>query len=151
MSDGLDGFTGSGQIVTVGTLASGDADAVVSNADSTTAGKVEIATIAETNTGTSQTLAVSPDGLDGFTGSGQIVTVGTLATGDADTIVSNADSATAGKIEVATIAETNTGTSQTLSVSPDGLEGWTGSAQITAIGTLASGDADAAVTMQPEQ
>ena len=49
-----------------------------------------------------------------------------MTVGDVDQVVSNADSVTAGKIEVATIAETNTGTSQTTAVSPDGLDGWTG-------------------------
>jgi len=45
-------------------------------ADLTTAGVIEIATGAETNTGTDATRAVSPDGLDDWTGSAQVVTVG---------------------------------------------------------------------------
>ena len=49
-----------------------------------------------------------------------------------------ADLTTSGTIEVATVAETNTGTDATRAVSPAGLEGWTGSAAITTVGTLAS-------------
>lgn len=50
-------------------------------ADLTTAGVVEIATGAETNTGTDATRAVSPDGLNDWTGSTQLTTLGTVATG----------------------------------------------------------------------
>jgi hypothetical protein len=49
-----------------------------------------------------------------------------------------ADLTTAGVIEIATGAETNTGTDATRAVSPDGLDDWTGSAQITTVGTIAS-------------
>lgn len=49
-----------------------------------------------------------------------------------------ADLTTQGIIEIATGAETNTGTDATRAVSPDGLDDWTGSAQITTVGTLAS-------------
>lgn len=45
-------------------------------ADLTTSGTIEIATGAETNTGTDATRAVSPDGLDDWTGSAQVVTLG---------------------------------------------------------------------------
>ena len=51
------------------------------NASTTVKGIIEIATIAETNTGTDATRAVSPDSLDGWTGSGQITTVGTIGNG----------------------------------------------------------------------
>ena len=51
------------------------------NASTTVKGIIEIATITETNTGTDATRAVSPDGLDGWTGSGQLTTVGTIASG----------------------------------------------------------------------
>ena len=50
-------------------------------ADLTTPGIIEIATGVETNTGTDATRAVSPDGLDDWTGSAQVVTLGTIATG----------------------------------------------------------------------
>ena len=51
------------------------------DASTTQKGIVELATIAETNTGTDDTRAVTPDGLDGWTGSAQITTLGTIATG----------------------------------------------------------------------
>ncbi len=44
-----------------------------------------------------------------------------------------------GIIEIATGAETNTGTDATRAVSPDGLDDWTGSAQVTTLGTIATG------------
>ena len=121
--DGLDDWTGSAQITTVGTLAAGDADAVVSDANLTTKGKVELATGTETNTGTDATRAVTPDGLDDWTGSAQITTVGTLSSGDVTAQVSASNTTTAGKIEVATAAETTTGTDAGRAVSPDGLAG----------------------------
>lgn len=52
-------------LTSVGTLTSGNADAVVSAASTTTAGKIEVATAAETTAGTDATRAVSPDGLAG--------------------------------------------------------------------------------------
>lgn len=50
-------------------------------ASTTVKGIIEIATITETNAGTDATRAVSPDGLDGWTGSTQVTTVGTISTG----------------------------------------------------------------------
>ena len=47
-------------------------------ASATVAGIVELATIAETNTGTDATRAVTPDGLDGWTGSTSLTTLGTI-------------------------------------------------------------------------
>lgn len=44
-----------------------------------------------------------------------------------------------GIVELATITETNTGTDATRAVTPDGLDGWTGSARITTVGTIGSG------------
>ena len=67
---GIDITNGDGSITIAGEAAS-----------DTNAGIVELATIAETNTGTSTTLAVTPDGLDGWTGSAQVTTLGTIATG----------------------------------------------------------------------
>ena len=52
-------------LTTVGTVTTGNVDAVVSDANLTTKGKIEIATAAETTTGTDATRAVSPDGLAG--------------------------------------------------------------------------------------
>ena len=50
-------------------------------ASATQAGVVELATGAETNTGTATDRAVTPDGLDDWTGSGQVTTVGTISSG----------------------------------------------------------------------
>lgn len=59
------GYPGDSSLTTVGTVTSGNVDAVVSAASLTVAGKIEIATAAETTTGTDATRAVSPDGLSG--------------------------------------------------------------------------------------
>lgn len=53
------------------------------DADASTKGIVELATTAETTTGTDATRAVTPDGLkDGYQGSSNVVTVGTITTGN---------------------------------------------------------------------
>lgn len=96
---------------------------LVATASTTTPGIIEIATGAETNTGTDATRAVSPDGLDDWTGSAQIATVGTLSAGNVDSAVSASSTTTAGKIEVAIASEVNTGTDATRAVSPDSLAG----------------------------
>jgi len=57
-------FTQEG-ITKVGTVTEGNVDAVVTNASDSSKGKVELATISETNTGTDATRAVTPDGLSG--------------------------------------------------------------------------------------
>jgi len=85
MSSSSNAFTGDGSALTSlnatqltsGTVPVGRLD----NASTTQEGIVELATGAETNTGTSTTKAVTPDGLDDWTGSAQIVTVGTIANG----------------------------------------------------------------------
>ena len=82
------GFTGAGSITTVGTLASGNATAIVDAATATAAGKVELATTAEVTTGTDTTRAVTPDGLkDGYQGSGNVTTLGTVTSGDVSAIL----------------------------------------------------------------
>jgi hypothetical protein len=64
-----------------------DADSVTINAANTAAsdsaaGVVELATTAETTTGTDATRAVTPDGLkDGYQGSANVTTLGTIGTG----------------------------------------------------------------------
>jgi len=69
-------------ITTVGTLDTGNATAIVSAASAAAAGKVELATTAETATGTDATRAVTPDGLkDGYPGSANVTTLGTIVTG----------------------------------------------------------------------
>ena len=64
---------------------SGDYSATIGivSASTTVIGAVELATTAETTTGTDTTRAVTPDGLkDGYQGSTNVVTVGTIATGE---------------------------------------------------------------------
>lgn len=59
-----------------------DVTALVTAATDVAAGKIEIATTAETTTGTDATRAITPDGLEnGFDGSTNIVTLGTVTTG----------------------------------------------------------------------
>jgi hypothetical protein len=59
----------------------------------------------------------------GYPGDSSLTTVGTVTTGNVDAVVSAASDSTAGKVELATIAETDTGTDTTRSVTPDGLHG----------------------------
>ena len=83
---------GTGDVTTVeildGTIVNADVDAAaaiagtkITSASVTVVGTVELATGAETNTGTDATRAVTPDGLDDWTGSAQVTTVGIVATG----------------------------------------------------------------------
>ena len=66
--------------------------------------------------------------------------IDTSASGVVVTIAGEAASTTnIGVVELATGGETNTGTSATLAVTPDGLDDWTGSAQIATVGTVTSG------------
>ena len=65
--------------------------------------------------------------------------VGILTAGDATGIVDAATLTAAGKVELATVSETNTGTDATIAVTPDGLDGWTGSAQVTTVGIVGTG------------
>lgn len=44
-----------------------------------------------------------------------------------------------GTVAYATIVETNTGTETAKAVTPDGLDGWTGSVQLTTLGTMGGG------------
>jgi hypothetical protein len=60
----------------------GDVTVTAETASATNPGVVELATTAETTTGTDTTRAVTPDGLkDGFQGSANIVAVGTITSG----------------------------------------------------------------------
>lgn len=107
-------------------------------ASTTVAGIIELATITETNTGTSVTRAVTPDGLDSWTGSAQITTLGTVGTGTwnggviAEAYLQNqsgtntgdelaASATVSGVVELATNAETATGTDTVRAVTPAGL------------------------------
>jgi len=63
--------------------ASGDVTLSVGTASAADRGIVELATTAETTTGTDTARAVTPDGLkDGYQGSTNVVTVGTISTGE---------------------------------------------------------------------
>lgn len=123
----------------------------------TYSGSIEVATIAETNTGTDATRAVSPDGLNDWTGgAGAITKLGTIATGvwngtainatylDGQSGTNTGDEAAAsltvaGVIEIATPTEVNTGTDDTRAVSPVGLTAWTGDTALATVGTIATG------------
>jgi len=62
---------------------SGDATVNVPNASTSVRGVVELATTAETTTGTDANRVVTPDGLkDGYQGSTNVTTLGTIGTGD---------------------------------------------------------------------
>jgi len=62
---------------------SGDVTLNVVNASASTKGVVELATTAETTTGTDADRVVTPDGLkDGYQGSTNVTTLGTIATGE---------------------------------------------------------------------
>ena len=65
--EALAAFTGSANITTVGTLAGGSADAIVSAASESAAGKVELAAGAEVNAGADAARAISPDAVAGST------------------------------------------------------------------------------------
>ena len=99
----------------------------IENASTTASGIVELATVAETNAGTDDTRAVTPDGLDGWTGSAQITTLGTIGTGVwqgsviAEAYLPNASTTAQGVVELATSAEVDTGTATNLAITPDAL------------------------------
>ena len=115
-------------------------EATVADADATTKGIVELATTAETTTGTDSTRAVTPDGLkDGYQGSTNIVTVGSITTGgwrgdaiDQAYLVGqsgtntgdepDASESVKGIVELATTGEADTGTDTARAVTPAGLK-----------------------------
>lgn len=112
---------------------------IVTAASETAAGKVELATDAETITGTDTARAVTPANLQAKVASDTAKGIVELAT-DAE-VVTGSDTARAvtpaglhnktaseaarGVVELATAAETTTGTDATRAVSPDGLAGST--------------------------
>ena len=104
---------------------------------------VDILTITSANTVTADLNAIVTIGgntiLDATSTVSALTTVGTLSAGNATAIVDAATLIAAGKIEIATGAETNTGTDATRAVSPDALDDWTGSIQVTTLGTIATG------------
>lgn len=97
------------------TMSSGAVTIAGEDASTTNKGIVELATTAETTTGTDTGRAVTPDGLkDGFAGSTNIVTIGTL-TGlviDGDKSVTPGDGAGL-HVDVSNITDSNTSASGT--------------------------------------
>jgi len=114
----------------------------VAAATTSASGIVELATTAETTTGTDATRVVTPDGLHdmtSLTGAAWFLDEDTLSS-DSDTKVPSqqsvkayvaanlaaaASDTVAGKVELATTAETTTGTDATRAVTPDGLHDMT--------------------------
>lgn len=82
--------------------------------------------------------ALNLDDSDAFTGTLPTANVeNTSGTNTGDEVA--ATLTVQGIIEIATGTETNTGTDATRAVSPDGLDDWIGSAQVTTLGTIATG------------
>jgi predicted phage tail protein len=129
----LSSWAGSSSITTLGTVGTG-----------TWQGD----TIAVNQGGTGQTSYTNGQLLIGNT-TGSTLTKATLTPGDGIDITNGAGSITIaaeaasltnpGVVELATALETNNGTDATRAVTPDGLNDWTGSAQITTLGTIGAG------------
>ena len=102
----------------------------------TVAGVVELATIAEVNTGTDATRAVTPDSLEGSALQIKVDAITGTNTGD------EADSSATvkGIVELATITEVNTGSDTVRAITPAGLAG--SALQTTADAAIASVVAD---------
>jgi len=125
--------------------AGGELDFAVPAASLTVVGAVELATDAETNTGTDATRAVTPDGLDGWTGSAQIVTTGALNSGSIATGFGNIDIGTSNvtsgglwKIDVDGTARNAVG-SLTLGAGDDAGLLWDGTNSLLTADILAGG------------
>ena len=97
-------------------------------ATDTTSGIVELATVAEVNTGTDTGRAVTPEGIEGWTGSAQVTTLGIIAAGTwegdilAEAYLPDASDSAQGVVELADITETNAGTNNTKALTPLMLE-----------------------------
>jgi hypothetical protein len=159
-----DGYQGSANVVTLGTVTAGDVSAIlpsgtvsgssqIDNASATQKGIVELATDLEVATGTDTTRAVTPANVASFTGTSNIVTVGTVITGDVSAIlpsgtvsgssqitIQDASTSQKGIVELATTAEVTTGTDTVRAITPDALNGST----LGLVGLTLSGDANIA-------
>ena len=109
------------------------------NASTTASGIVELATIAETNTGTDTTRAVTPDGLDGWTGSGQIITLGTIGTGAWQGSSISTTYTDAKVVSVGGTSNRITINGTTGSPSVDIASTYVGQTSITTLGTIGTG------------
>jgi hypothetical protein len=115
-------------VVNTGDAAGGDLtgtypDPSVVQSSETVAGKIEVATQTETDTGTDDERAITPDKLANAT---TVVKPGDAAGGDLtgtypDPSVVQASTTVAGKIEIATDGEVDTGTDTDRAVTPAGL------------------------------
>ena len=109
----------------------GDVTVTAETASATNPGVVELATTAETTTGTDTTRAVTPDGLkDGYQGSTNVTTLGSIATGVwRGTAID----------QTYLVGQSGTNTGDQTKSDIDGLA-------ITTVGTLDTGDATAIVS-----
>jgi hypothetical protein len=151
------------------TMNNAGAFTVISSSE-TQAGKIEIATQGEVNTGTDTVRAVTPSTLTNatiitsklantlnstniFVGNGSNVAVGVALSQDvtidntgAATVISSSETQ-AGKIEIATQAETNTGSDDARAITPLKLANYTGLTNTAITGKLLSGYSAASGTV----
>lgn len=113
----------------------------IDSASLTVQGVVELATVTETNAGTDATRAVTPDGLNGWTGSGQIVTLGTITSSN----VIGATPLDQGNIDVDNFTGWD---SLTNNISTTGTISSGGAIEIESISTLTADQATFASTSQ---
>lgn len=131
LAAGLNYLSIAGQEITMGQI----------NFSTDTTGTVGVA-----NGGTGQTTAYTNGQLLIGNSTGNTIVPATLTEGEGIDITNGASSITilceaasttnVGAVELATVDETNTGTSSTLALTPAGLEGWTGGTNLVTLGTL---------------
>ena len=110
----LGNVSGSSAVSTA--LTGSEVTALLDSASSSAAGKVELATTAETTTGTDTARAVTPDGLkDGYEGSANVVTTGALDSGSITSGFGNINNGSSTTQTGALTAKSGTITSGTLS------------------------------------
>jgi len=123
--------------ITVGSGGSVDAGALPATA--VTEGEVQLTIDATQGTNVVLTWSDFNSGTLNLTEGTGIDVIGVAATNTVSIAGETASTTNAGVIEIATGAETNTGTDATRAVSPDALEDWEGSAFVTTLGTIATG------------
>lgn len=120
------------QVTDFNTAADARVNALVPAASESAAGKVELATTAETTTGTDTARAVTPAGVKAVAdtkaalshthAASQVTDFNTAADARVNALVPAASETGAGKIEIATAAEIQAGTDTTRAVTPAGLQ-----------------------------
>lgn len=120
------------QVTDFSTAADARVNALVPAATETAAGKVELATAAETTTGTDNTRAVHPAGLkveldkkalvSHTHTTSNITDYATATDGRINTLVPAATESASGKVELATVTEATTGVDTVRAVTPAGLK-----------------------------